>query len=282
MYKYINNIVWYLTQGAQKQSYLGAKWVLVLLKLTPVSLKRRMALIILSLSPHYFFRYADEKYDEMPYFSYLESEYTRNKTSRKFLFENILNNELICEAVVIDYGCGAGFLAKAVAPHVKKVFAVDVSMGVLSCAKILNELKNIHYIHTSNVLNITDGSVDLVYSFAVIQHVDEITFQEILTNISMKLKAGGRAIIHIVLSEPGWKSESEWRSDETIQGKLKINFGLYCFSREEEGVTRELERRGFQDIIITKVSDRYPNINGDLAHQHVIFATRSNDCESPL
>jgi SAM-dependent methyltransferase len=282
MYKYINIILWYLTQGAQKQSYLGARWILEILKVTPKALKRKIALIILSMSPHYFFRYADSSYDKMSYFKYLESEFIRNKLSRKELFDNVLKQDVDNSKIVMDYGCGAGFMASAAAPYVEKLFAIDVSLGVLGCASILNGSSNISYLHTANIQCIANESVDLVYSFAVIQHVDEITFQEILGNIMAKLKVGGKVIIHIVFAEPGWRSESEWKMDKTIHGKLKLNFGLYCFARKSEVVIDMFRSVGFDDVKFSRLDHRYREIAGDLAKQHIFFTTKKVNASNEM
>ena len=127
-----------ITIGNKPQAFIGAKWVVTLLKVTPQSKKRAMALRILSMSPHYFYRDANPEYAELPLPQFLEAEYTRNRISRQKICHYILKDRLSKRDLVLDYGCGPGFLAKEVAKSVRRVYACDISQGVLEGAKIIN------------------------------------------------------------------------------------------------------------------------------------------------
>jgi len=121
--------------------------MIYLLRVCPKSKKRALALRILSLSPHYFYRNINPEYSKLSFCEFLEAEYTRNKVSREKIYSSVLRPCLSKNQVVMDYGCGPGFLAKAVSFIAGKVYAVDISHGVLECAKILNSGDNIEYLY---------------------------------------------------------------------------------------------------------------------------------------
>ena len=119
----------FITLGGAQQ-FLGAPWVSILLRYVP---ERSLALRILSFSPHYY--YGDSFWLSK---KAIESEVKRNDESRRVLMSDILDPYLKSDIVVVDYGCGPGFLAKHVSRKVKKVYAVDIDDGLIACAKIIN------------------------------------------------------------------------------------------------------------------------------------------------
>lgn len=261
--------------GKGSQNFLGARWIPFLLKITPGPLKRKTALWILSLSPHYFYKlyYVNKKLSSNEFF---EREYERNLISRKAIIDQIVYPYLKKDFIILDYGCGPGFLAKAASNYVKKIYACDISDGVIACARIINYCKNAEYISLlKNKLNkIDDGSLDLIYSFAVIQHVTDTIFEQILQECFKKLKSGGQVLMHIVVDEETWKTESEWVSDHSLTGKLKYKFALNCFSRNTTTVEKQILTAGFtkpEKILIKSIA----NLDDDVALQHLfIFSKR--------
>ena len=146
MHKLTNFFKALLTSGRDNQAFIGARWLVVLLRITPRSRRRSLALRILAVSPHYFYRNQRPEYAGMPSRRFLESEFERNRSTREQIASQILLSYLKPDDQVLDIGCGPGFLAKAVSRHVKVVYACDISLGVLECASILNDGPNIRYI----------------------------------------------------------------------------------------------------------------------------------------
>jgi SAM-dependent methyltransferase len=77
-------------------------------------------------------------------------------------------------SVAVDFGCGVGRLSAALAKHFTEVIAIDISPTMLDeaqrrdrsegrCRFILNEADNLAFLQ--------DGSVDVVYSSLVLQHM---------------------------------------------------------------------------------------------------------------
>ncbi len=106
------------------QNFLGAPWVERLVTCAPRRFRTDCALFLVSLSPHYCRSIRERK-----------AEADRNRVSREDLVREVLLPYLRPEARVLDYGCGPGYMAAAVSPFVSQVEAVDVSRGVLACAK---------------------------------------------------------------------------------------------------------------------------------------------------
>ena len=265
----------WLFRGKENQSFIGATWVATLLKVAPKRLKRRLALLVLSWSPHYFFRDIDDEYYRLPFKDFLEREFKRNKESREKITSLILAPYLNTHQTVLDFGCGPGFLANAVSPRVARVFAVDVSRGVLECARILNGRDNTTYLHTTQLEHIKDGSIDLIYSFAVIQHVTDQVFDEILDTSYKALKDTGNIVFHVVVDQQGWRNESDWVSNKSIKGKLKLKCGLNCFNRNSETIVQMVENHDFSSVNLVPIESICSEDFDDICKQHLVTAVKS-------
>lgn len=270
--------VWFITKGRTRQEFLGAHWIDLLLKLTPPQKKQKTALKVLSLSPHYFFR---NKYPlSLPTSKFLELEHQRNALTRKNICDKILAPQYLNESfTVLDYGCGAGYLAKEVSGHVRKGFACDISRGVISCAKILNPAKNIKYfvIGQGTVIPIEKSSLDLIYSFAVIQHVTDTVFESILKLWFAWLRPGGIAVVHLVLNADDWHTEAEWHQDRSISGRIKFEFGLNCFKRSPRVVSQMVSQAGFNSpkiIPVNELGNTSGECQDDVFRQHLCVFTK--------
>jgi SAM-dependent methyltransferase len=239
-----------LTMGSDSQSFISAGWLVSLLRICPEPFKKDLALRILSLSPHYFYRHVDSKYEAMPYREFIEAELRRNIAAREQIVDLILKPYLKSDFSVLDYGCGPGYLAKAISAHVNKVFAADISKGVLACAGIISPAPNVEYLYVGDIPGkIPDGSLDLIVSFAVIQHVTDDVYDGILENCHKKLKSDGRVLFHVELENDRWKSEETWRSDTSIVGKVKLQYGLNCFGRKLSYFSEAAAKHGFKITI---------------------------------
>jgi SAM-dependent methyltransferase len=214
------------------------------LRLCPDKYKRKLALLVLSFSPHYFSQ--DIK---ISYFDFLESECQRNDEADEKTLKQILLPYLKKVNTAIDYGCGPGFLAKHVSRIINQVFAVDISDGVLECAKIINPSDKIVYLNIQDIDKvIANNSIDMVYSISVIQHVTDVIFEEILQNSFNKLKNAGLILFHIPVDTQGWRSEEEWRKAKSLVGQIKWKYAINCFYRTEKQVEAFLKKHGFDSI----------------------------------
>lgn len=276
MGKILNLLKAILTTGRDHQAFIGARWVVLLLRITPRFLREGMALRILSLSPHYFYRTVRPEDKKLTHGEWLEAERARNHSSRETICDQILLPSLKPDDRVLDIGCGPGFLARAVSRHVNLVYACDISLGVLACARIINHAGNIRYIYSgaSGFEQIDDASLDLAYSFAVFQHVREAVIKYLFQVASRKLRAGGACLFQVQLDEEKWKKESNWEDDKSVTGQLRLKYALNFFPRSE-GFFRELAAEtGFSVVAIRLLSEVLAHPFDDIYYQHLIVLAK--------
>lgn len=277
MRRIIDIAKWGLTLGREPQNFLGAKWIKTLLDRSPKSKKRIWALRLLSLSPHYFINPDAPEYKGLKTDEYLEKVFQICLDSRVKIYDQILKGRFRPDDVVIDYGCGPGFLAIAVAPHVKKIYGCDISNGALACAKVLNKAPNAEYVtaDAEGLRQIEDESVDAIFSFAMVQHLSDEIFEMVLENCRRKLKPGGRLILHIQMIDAMWRTEDDWKNDASVQGRLKFRYGLHCFGRTEAAHREIVAKHGFGDIKVENLADMVTENFDDVCSQSLLTATKS-------
>lgn len=277
MSKLFTAFKWFIIRGKESQDFLSATWIRLLLDRVSPSNKRLWALRILSLSPHYFLDRDDPKYAGLSNDEYLEATFASLTESRERIYQKILKAYLDEGDVVIDYGAGPGFLAKVTAPHVNKIYALDISKGAVACAKIVNHRENIVYLvaDKAGLDAIPDGQADAVYSFAVIQHLTDEIFVHVLKTCRQKLKPGGKLILHIQLTDDVWTTEAEWKAGTSLKDKIKYDYGLHCFGRTEQRHLDIVMQNGFQQIEIEKLADLVPEFADDVRSQRILVAKKS-------
>lgn len=277
MRKILNIAKWGLTLGREPQTFLGAKWIPAFLKRSSGRNRRLWALRILSFSPHYFIRPDSPEFAGLTHNEYLEKAFANCAVSREKIYEHILQPHLKPADRALDYGCGPGFLAKVVAPKVEYLYACDISTGALACAGILNAAPNLKYVvaNTEGLGEIPDGSLDVIFSFALIQHLTDGVFEMVLSNCRRMLKTGGLLVLHIKLLDEFWKTEDEWKNDTSIEGKLKYKYGLHCFGRTEEKHIEIVKSSGFENVAIEEIAKLVPENFDDICSQHLLTAIKS-------
>lgn len=267
---------WSMTLGAEPQTFLGARWIKTVLNRAPASKKRIWALRLLALSPHYFLRPEGPEFEGLSDDEHLEKGYEECRESRLRVYDLIFKGRLRPSDVLIDYGCGPGFLSKAVAPHVSKVYSCDISSGALACAGVINGADNIEYVLATDesLSQIKDESVDVAISFAVIQHLSDETFETVLDKCFRKLKPGGKIIFHIQMINDLWQTEDEWKNDSSIKGRLKFRYGLHCFGRTEEAHLQLVAKHGFENIVTEDLTEMVPDDPEAVRSQSLLTATK--------
>ena len=277
MSKMITALKWGISRGKESQNFLGAKWIGAFLGKVSESKRRIWALRILALSPHYFLDREDPKYAGMSNDEYLNATFASLIESRENIYQKILKPYLNPDDTVLDYGCGPGLLARVTAPRVKKIFAIDISSGAIACAKIVDAVENVEYLvaNEKGLRSIPDSGLDAVYSFAVIQHLTNDVFEKVLENCRKKLRPGGLLILHIQLIDEIWQTETEHKSNTSVQGKIKYELGLHCFGRTEQEHIDIVSRHGFTDININKLEDFVPEFAEEVHSQRLLVARRA-------
>jgi SAM-dependent methyltransferase len=248
------------------QNFLGAAWVAPVLDTMPEPVRERAALRLLSVSPHYF-------YDRD-----IRAEAERNRRSRQALTQALIMPYLTTQAKVIDYGCGPGYMARAVAEIADHVDAIDISRGVLACARVLNNCPSITYLTPAELWH-RNSHADLAYSFAVVQHMRTGAVIEALRLLAAKINPGGYLLLHF--AEPGqgsWRTQADWDADRSLVGRLRRRYGLNCFGRTSAEMADLAAGQGFTDITVVPLRAQLTTlIDDDIASQHMLIARRAPD-----
>jgi SAM-dependent methyltransferase len=247
-----------------QQNFLGARWVAHAVNKSPSGLREQVALRLLSLSPHYF-------YDRD-----IAAEADRNRRSRQALVDQLISPQLSPATRVIDYGCGPGYLASAVAGQAQHVDAVDISAGVLACARVLNQRPNISYL-TPVQFRRSAQLADLAYTFAVVQHLRTDVLADVLSLLAARIGPGGILLMHFAVPGlAGWRTESDWRADQSVSARAKLRYGLNCFGREPDEMQALVRAAGFTAVTVQPLAGSL-DIPGDddVSSQHLLRARRT-------
>lgn len=141
------------------------------------------------------FNYTSHYEKDSIFYDYLKDEdslTTRNerKRSRQSIINNVPNNA----EIILDIGCGGGWVAEHFLPLDKKVVSMDISP--INPQKVLNKFP-----HTNHAAVVADAyhlpfknkSFDCIIASEVIEHlIDPLQFVKIL---SEKVKPGGKIIL---------------------------------------------------------------------------------------
>jgi SAM-dependent methyltransferase len=217
-------------------NYLGGHWVESLLKACPAPFRRRLALRLIALSPHYFYAASRPDEDE------------RLRASRRVLADEVVGRFLESRGHVLDIGCGPGYLSAALAGRAHRVTGLDVSAGALACARVLNPAPNVAYI-TPDQLGATEP-IDLAVSIAVAQHLSGEDLTGLVGDIAARLRPGGRLLMHFVRPDQhgGFRTEADWYGGRDVRSRLRVAVGLPCIGHEDATMQRIVEAAGFDEI----------------------------------
>lgn len=99
------------------------------------------------------------------------------------------------DAVVADLGCGSGAVSQLLAPHVRRVIAVDNSPAMLKAARgRLEKLENVEVRRGDlTALPIDDGECSAAMVLLVLTYVTDLTGA--LREVQRILQPGGRAVV---------------------------------------------------------------------------------------
>jgi cyclopropane fatty-acyl-phospholipid synthase-like methyltransferase len=275
MRKLVHLLKWRAARGGEPQTFLGAKWIRFFLSRVSDSKKQIWALRILSLSPHHFFTGRHFGEINLSDDAHIRAAFEASLESRKKIYEHLLKTHLGANQIVLDYGCGPGLLAKEVAANVEKIYACDISKGVLECARILNYAPNLEYILAGEIDKIANESLDIVFSFATVLHLSSEIFESFLEICRKKLKPRGKLILHIQFEEDFLRTEDEWKSDKSVSGRIRYRYGLHCFKRPREFYLETVAKRDFCEIEFVKVSDLTAENFDDICSHYLLTARKA-------
>jgi SAM-dependent methyltransferase len=104
---------------------------------------------------------------------------------------------------VLDFGCGVGRLLIPFANRAQTAFGVDISSGMLAEAEkncSAHGVQGVQLLHASEIDRIEAGSIDLVHSYIVFQHIPVSEGERLLRKLISLIAQGGIGAIHITFS----------------------------------------------------------------------------------
>jgi SAM-dependent methyltransferase len=152
----------------------------------------------------------------------------------------LILNDLVLDphGTALEIGCGVGRLLRPLAARAKRVIGVDIAANMVAEGRrSLADLPNVEFLLTQGKFNaIADASLDLVYSFAVFQHIpSKRVIRTYLAEAARTLQGGGVLKIQV-----DGRRRPFWRGTDTWLGAW--------YTRHE--ISRDLETQGF-DIVDT-------------------------------
>ncbi|HUG13370.1 MAG TPA: methyltransferase domain-containing protein [Thermomicrobiales bacterium] len=148
------------------------------------------------------------------------------------------------EAVVLDLGGGIGRIARAVAPHCRRLILADVSRSMLRRARnALRGTPNIEFVKTSgkSLASVASNSVDVAYSHLVLQHVEREDVISYLGELHRVLVPGG--VIRFQVPNLADPQQLSTYVEYALATPAKSLGRLRYYTREE--IQLLLERLGF-------------------------------------
>ena len=137
---------------------------------------------------------------------------------------------------ILEIACGYGRWSAFLKDFAKRLVLVDlVEECVEACKERFSSSSNIEYfINDGKSLDmVADGSVDFIFSFDSLVHVEEDVIKSYLNAISMKLKKNGVAFIHH--SNAGHYSGFLWGLDRYANSKqFKRSWGTTADERSQK------------------------------------------------
>ncbi|MFN8284124.1 MAG: class I SAM-dependent methyltransferase [Chitinophagales bacterium] len=126
---------------------------------------------------------------------------------------------------ILDYGCGTGRLTD---------FAnagIDISEQMLEVARQKHPAKKFSLLHDHSIEN---NSLNAVYSFHVIMHLQQKDFDEVIDFIHSKLANNGIFIFDVLSSfrkskKEGWHANTSYSIDE-IKNQIECKFEVITYT----------------------------------------------------
>jgi ubiquinone/menaquinone biosynthesis C-methylase UbiE len=119
---------------------------------------------------------------------------------RDYISKTILKSDIKPDSgdVILDFGCGVGRLTGFIAKYAGKVVGLEVSVEMHNTAIDLNtRFTNVSFcLSAGNKIPYNAGSFDKVFTYWVLQHIDNNDLEVIIAEFSRVMKNNGRLFIY--------------------------------------------------------------------------------------
>lgn len=195
--------------------------------------------------------------------------------AKVFLISQI--KSVIKNKVILDAGCGEGYISRQIANIAKSVVGVDLSKGMIKCAKNFEKINPLgikYFVNdVKDLKNIKDNSIDVYISSMVVHYLTPKELSMFYSEIKRVLKKNGcffiltvnPEILNIFENNPKkgiWVESKEIINDfefynlsiKTITDKI-IKVGAFNLSKKEQKkaiLENKLCLTEIKDIIVKK------------------------------
>jgi cyclopropane fatty-acyl-phospholipid synthase-like methyltransferase len=161
------------------------------------------------------------------------------------------------DAVTLHIGCGIGRVEHHLCKRVRFCYGIDISPSMIRRARVIADDVNVKFICNSGVDlgEIKDGSLDLVYSIFVFQHMPRDIVDSYFRDSFTKLADSGRFAFQMMVDDSGSQPEPP----------VAHPYGLRYYTRA--AVCRMLDSAGFGEVRIYSFESWEPDAGteaGDL------------------
>lgn len=175
---------------------------------------------------------------------------------------------------VLDLGCGAGRISRALAGRYEQVIGVDVAPPMVELAgRLCDDVANADFRVSDGVhLPVGDHAVDGVVSLQVLQHVDRAALPDIFVECRRVVRPGGRVVLHVpaprrkdFASRLTMVPARRWATKAALKLRPSLDVsrrgwvvGQYHTYRPAR-VLPMLAEAGFVDIVVTRFRPGQPH-----------------------
>lgn len=138
------------------------------------------------------------------------------------------------EDIILEIGCGQGFLMEGMSEYVKEVHGVDISrVAIRHARKFLKDKKNCRLHVADNIEFFPDEHFDFIWEQTVFQHMLKKHVREYIDQSARKIKTGGYVMFQFVHDGGPPEKEHEtlqnisnWEPEEFEDELWKVGFEM--------------------------------------------------------
>ena len=128
-------------------------------------------------------------------------------------------NEAPDSGLVVEYGCGAGRILNALVERNIDCIGIDISSTMLEhCRRLVPGVSELVCVDGGGKVNLPDACARLVYSYAVVQHIDSLSVYEMaIAEMCRLLVPGGRLVLQVNCEDFSLASHGELGRTENYE-----------------------------------------------------------------
>ena len=177
------------------------------------------------------------------------------KSSQGFLIRSLALNPYLFKAagnvkgkIILDYGCGDGWLSRKLAKEGAEVFACDISQEFIKLAKQKGGKIKYSLIKENKELPYHNSQFDIIVSNIVLHITKE--YKKVIQESYRVLKKDGKAIFTI-MHPLYWKADDinpKYLKEESSKIEVEGIKGIIHYRRFPKTYLSEFKKAGFRDI----------------------------------